>query len=187
MDRGGDWGALLRFAAGASASVLAGIILFRVEVFRPTGPWFHCITAGALTAGVLALVRIGRSGQAAGLAVAFALVHIGYAWTQSWPRALAEAGWSAVVGGGVLLSALIFHRLGEDGYRFGKFALLGPLVAGVFFAAAAVRLLAPGWGDDPLAVLLRHVFVGLVVGDAAGLGVELVELLPALRGARAEP
>lgn len=180
MERGGDWGALLRFAAGAGTSVLAGLAVFRLEILRPDGPWFHCITAGALAAGVLALVRIGRAGQAAGLAAAFALVHVGYAWAHGWPRALAEAGWSAALGGGVLVSALVFDRLGAEGYRFGKFAVLGPLLAGVFLAAAAVRLLGPGWGDDAFAALLRHAFVGLIVGDAVGLGVELVELLPAL-------
>lgn len=182
MDRGGEVGALLRFAAGAAASVLAGLAVFHGEAFRPSGPWFHCVTAGALAAGVLALVRIGRAGQGAGLAVAFTLVHLGYAWAQPWPQALAEAGWSVVVGAGVFLAALIFDALAAEGYRFGKFALMGPLVGGAFFSAAAVRLLAAGWSDDALGALIRHVFVGLIVGDAVGLGVELVELAPALSG-----
>ena len=181
MDRGGDWGALLRFAAGAVASVLAGFAFFRADAFDPAGRWFQCVTIGALAAGILALVRTGRYGHGAALAAAFALVHVGYSWTQGWSRALAESGWAIVIGGGVLIACLIFDALEGHVFRVGKFATLGPLFSGVFLAAAAVRLLCPAWGEDALRAMLHQILVGLVVGDATGLGVELVELLPALR------
>lgn len=187
MDRGEDWGALLRFAAGATASVLAGFAFFRIDAFDPSGRWFQCVTTGALAAGILALVRTRRAGHAAALAAAFALVHVGYSWTQGMARALAESGWAIVIGAGVLLAALIFDRLGEYSFRVGKFAVLGPLFAGVFLAAAAVRLLVPAMGEDALRSMLHQMFVGLVVGDATGLGIELVELIPALRSRAQDP
>ena len=180
MDRAAELGALLRFVAGTVASVLSGLAIFRMETFEPGGPWFQCVTAGALVAGVVALMRVERPAQALSLAAAFACVHMGYAWTLAPGRALAESLWSVVVGGGAFVSAVIFHRLAEEGYRFGKFALLGPLVAGVYLAATMLILVGPRGEDDALGVLVRHVFVGLIIGDAVGLGVELAELLPAV-------
>jgi hypothetical protein len=187
VDRGGDWGALLRFAAGGAASVLAGFAFFRADAFDPAGRWFQCVTVGALAAGILALVRTGRTGHGAALAAAFALVHVGYSWSQGWTRALSESGWAIVIGAGVLLSCLIFDSLEEHLFRLGKFATLGPLFSGVFLAAAAVRLLSPTWGEDALRAMMHQLLVGLVVGDAAGFGVELVELLPALRRSAPAP
>jgi hypothetical protein len=181
MDRAADLGGLLRFLVGFATSVAAGYAVFRTSVFDPSGPWFHCVTAGALLAGMLALVRMGRPGLCLSLGLAFALVNVGYAATEGWVHALAESIWSLVLGGGMLLAAVIYDRLAEEGYRFGKFALVGPLVAGVFLAATPLLLIGPPGEEDALGALLRHLFVGLVLGDAVALGIELVELHPVLR------
>ena len=181
MGRGGEFGALLRFVAGCSASLLAGAFLFHARIFEPDSAWFQCLTVGALLAGVLALTRIGRPGQALLLAISYTLVQIGYAWTQGWRRALAETVASAVVAAGAVVVAQIFDLLDRDGYRFGKFALLGPLLAGVFLASATLTLVGLSPADDVFGLLVRQVFVGLVVGDSVGLGVELVELVPVFR------
>ena len=178
MDRAAEMGALSRFVAGTAGSILLGLAIFRMQTFQPDAPWFQCVSVGALLAGVLALVRVGRPTQALSLVAAFALVHLGYAWTQGWGRAVAEWTYSLVLGGGTFLASVIFDRLAEEGYRFGKFALLGPLVAGVYLAATPLVLVGPDRGVDGLGVLIRHVFVGLIIGDAVGLGVEIVELLP---------
>jgi hypothetical protein len=174
-------GALSRFAAGTAVSVGAGWLLFRAQTFRPDSAWFHCITAGALVAGVLALVRTGWPGQALALGVAYTLVQTGYAWTQGWRRAATETLASAVLAGGAVICSILFDAIDREGYRFGKFALLGPLLAGVFLASTSLGLVGLPPGDDAVVTLVRHVFVGLVIGDAVGLGVELVELLPGLR------
>lgn len=177
MARSPELGAALRFGVGALLSVLVGLALFRLDTFEPGEPWFQCVTGGALLAGLLTLVRISRAPQAVSLTLAFILVHVGYAWTLGVGRAIVETLWSIALGGGLLVSALVFHNLAEKGYRFGKFALLGPLVAGVYLASTLLILLRPELGD-PMATLVRHVFVGLVIGDAVGLGIELVELFP---------
>jgi len=187
VNRPAEHGALLRFVMGAGASVLAGLALFRGEALNPDGPWFQCVTVGALVAGLIALMRVGRPAQAISLATAFALVHIGYAWTLPPARAAVESLWGIVLGGGAFVSAVIFHRLAQEGYRFGKFALLGPLVAGVYLAATALILLGQSFQQDATGLLVQYVFLGLVVGDAAGLGVELAELVPSVGGARPRP
>ena len=184
MDRPVGQGALLRFVLGTAASVVAGFVLFRGEVWNPDGPWFQCITVGALVAGAIALMRVGRTSEALSLSTAFALVHIGYAWTLPPARAVAESMWGIVLAGGVFLSAVIFHRLAEEGYRFGKFVLLGPLVAGVYMAATALILVGRGRQEDATGLLVQYVFVGLVLGDAVGLGVELAEIVPSVGGER---
>ncbi len=181
MGRAADLGALLRFVAGTAASVLAGLAIFRLETFEPRGPWFQCVTAGAMVAGVVALMRVGRPAQALSLAAAFTLVHMGYAFTLNLGSALAESLSSLALGGGAFVSAVIFDRLAVQGYRFGKFALLGPLVAGVYLAATMLAVAGPDRGGDVMGVLVRYVVVGLVIGDAVGLGIELVELLPGVR------
>ncbi len=181
MEYRAELGALLRFALGTAASVLAGVALFRWGSFEPALPWFQCVTVGALLAAVLSVVRIQRHAQAASLVTAFVLVHLGYAWSLGWRRAVLECLSAAVVGGGAFVTSLIFDGLAKEGYRFGKFALLGPLVAGVFLSAAAVRLVGADAGEDALGSLVRFAFVGLIVGDAVGIGVELVELIPGVR------
>lgn len=183
MERPFPGGALARFLLGTGASALAGLVLFGSEMLDPDALWFQCLSVGALLAGVIALLRVGRAGQALSLSTAFALVQVGYAWTLPPARALAETAWGIVLGGGVFAAALVFHRLAQHGFPFGKFVLLGPLVAGVYLAATAVILVTHRRGTDALGLIVQYVLVGLVVGDAVGLGVELAEMLPGIRAA----
>ena len=77
--------------------------------------------------------------------------------------------------------ALIFDRLAERNYRFGKFLLVGPLLGGVYLAATPVAGLGAHGPQAVLRSLLLNTLLGIVIGDGVGLGVELADLLPGLR------
>jgi hypothetical protein len=186
--RGEEIGAFLRFLAGCALSLLAGWLLFRADVFDPASLWFSCITVGALLAGMLALTRLAKPEQALLLAMGYALVQIGYAWTRGWRSALTEMLASGVLAFGAFVCAILFELLDQEGYRFGKFALLGPLLAGVFVASTFITLVGVPAETDAFATIIREMLVGLVVGDAVGLGAEIVDLAPRFRpGTAAAP
>lgn len=183
MDRAGELGTLLRFAAGTLGSVLSGLVIPETWSF-PEEPIFQSLTVGALGAGTLALVAAARPGQALVLGATFGLVHLGYAFTHGWHRAVAEILRGFFLGGGTLIVAVIFDRLAELGFRFGKFLVVGPLMGGIYLAATALAFLGPHTYADGTVLLLKYVFVGFVIGDGLGLGIELVDLIPGLNPRR---
>ena len=89
-----------------------------------------------------------------------------------------------VLGLGAMLIAVIFHLLAESGLKLGKFLLVGPLVGGLFVATTMINEFVSPLPGDPLLAILVGVFLGAVVGNGVGLGVELVELHPTYRNPR---
>ena len=72
---------------------------------------------------------------------------------------------------------LIYDLLAREGYRLGKFLLMGPLLGGVYIAATPVTAI---WGITPsesLTKLVLNCFLGIVIGDGVGLGAEAAELI----------
>lgn len=163
---------LVRFWLGSLGSFAAGLFVFGRRIFDPLEEGFYCITVGTLAAGVFTLIRVSRAGQALVLVTFFALLQGVLA---GWLPAFA----GLVLGVGALLVGLIFDLLARRGFWFGKFLISGPLLGGVFLAAAPIAefdtLTAPGAART----LLEHVFVGVLIGDGVGLGVELADLVAA--------
>jgi len=169
---------LLRFWIGAAGSFAAGWLVFGSAVFRPGHVAFQCITIGALTAGIVALQRSGRPLHALALAVGFGLFQLGLVETEGW--IVASSG--VVMGLGIFLVALIFDLLAREGVVLGKFLLLGPLLGGVYLAATPLAQFHSLTGPDAVRTLMQFALVGVVIGDGAGLGVELVDLVALAAG-----
>lgn len=170
--------ALLRFAAGSALALVAGWFAFGRALFDPDALAFHCVVIGALTSGVLALLRTGRLVPALALVAAFALLRLGFAHSLGWAPALAGAALAI----GVFVACLIFDLLARYGIPFGKFLVLGPLLGGVYLAVVPLAEFGALAGIETMKTILRYVFVGVLIGDAAGLGVELFDLADWFRG-----
>jgi hypothetical protein len=156
-----------------AGSLMAGLLIFRSAIVIPDHPAFQCITVGALTAGVLALVRIRCHGQAVVLMIAFALLRLGLVQSRGWLVALS----GLLLAAGIYLTSLIFDLLGRKGLIFGKFLILGPLVGGLYLALTPMTEFSTLTSNGVMYVLMEHVLLGVVIGDGVGLGVEVAELL----------
>jgi len=163
---------MVRFGAGFSGGVIVGLAVFRTLIFRPTHPAFECLTVGALAAGILALVRQSRRGQALALALAFFVVHVAF----SPVVRLGSAAAGLLLGLGLYLVALIFDLLAQRGWRFGKFLLVGPLVGGVFLALAPITEIHVMNVFNASNVLMFRIALGVLIGEGVALGVELADL-----------
>lgn len=176
---------ILRFVFGLSGGVGLSFLIFRQAIFVPQSPVFECLTVSALLAGILALQRSDRQTQAAALAVAIALLRLGFAQSQGWTVAIA----GVIHVGGVYLIVLIFDLLARRGVLFGKFLIVGPLLAGVYLATMPLDAFFTVTGSELMPYLMRHVFLGLLIGDSVGIGVEVADLwivVRAVRQSRAE-
>lgn len=165
----------LLWTAGLLGTVLAGSLAFGWAVFVPGRPPFQAINAGLLVAGVFAAVRASRASTAIALVSGWTALHLGVSLEAGWPDVIARPGWCLGIGFGICLAAAVFHRLAQRGYAFGKFLIAGPMLAGFWVAATPVSLLGRGVHERLLADLLMNAFLGLVIGDGAGLGVEAAE------------
>jgi hypothetical protein len=175
--------ALVRFWLGTAGGLAGGYLAFRGMLFRPEHPAFHSLAVGMLAAGILTLVRMSLRGQAFTLALAYGALQLAIAEEIRWATGLA----GALFGLGLVVVAEIYHELAERGFRFGKFLIVGPLLGGVALAVAPIGHYEELIVLDSLRPLLLQLFIGVVVGDGVGLGVELAELIPwdARSGARA--
>jgi hypothetical protein len=162
-------GILVRFWLGAAGSLGAGLLAFGRGVFDPESPGFFCISAGTLAAGVFTLVRVSRTGQAVALVVFFSLLQ---GVLGGWPAAIV----GMVLGAGAVIVAVIFDILARHGFYFGKFLIAGPLLGGVFFAAAPIAEFGSMTSTAAMRTLMYYVYVGVLIGDGVGLGVEIAEL-----------
>lgn len=165
---------LCRFGLGTAAGALAGLAVFRGAIFQPADPAFDCLAVGALLAGLAAFVRLGRPGQALVLALAFASLRAGLAPE----RGVATVLEAVLLGLGTLLVAILYDLLARDGLRFGKFLVMGPLLGGIYFAVTPIARFGDLTPTGAADTLLFQLFLGLVIGDGVGLGLELAELLP---------
>jgi hypothetical protein len=171
---------ILRFAFGLSVGVGVSFLLFRQAIFDPRSPVFECLTASVILAGILALFRSDRQTQAGALAVAVALLRLGFAQSQGWTVAMA----GVMLTGGIYLIALIFDLLARRGILFGKFLVVGPLLGGVYLATMPLESFFTVTGSDLMPYLMRHVFLGLIIGDAVGVGVEVADMWMLVKAAR---
>lgn len=160
-----------RFGTGLVACVGAGYLAFRGAIFRADTEAFQVLTLGILAAAILALGRTGRWWHAMAVATGYGVFRLGWATTEGWVPSSA----GLVLGFGMVAVALIFELLGRK-MLFGKFLVIGPLVGGVFLAAAPLE----GFRDfalvDAAAQYMRFAFLGLIIGDGVGLGVEVADL-----------
>jgi hypothetical protein len=177
----GALAATLRFAAGTLGSIAAGYAVYRGGVFHPGARPFQCVTVGALMAAVLALVRGGRPGPALGVVGGFGLLQIGLVWHKGWPRAFTGFASNVIAAAGIFVAAVIFDLLARRGLRFGKFLVNGPLLGGIYVAVTPIAGLGlPARGAVMVSSLLENLWLGILIGDGVGLGVELAELIPGL-------
>ncbi len=168
---------LLGFWAGTAGSICAGLIAFGLAVFDPARPMIQCVTVGLLVSGVLTTVRAGYPLAAFGLAAVFALVKLGGAKTLGLGPASQSAITGAVLGFGVVLIGLIYDLLARSRIRFGKFLIVGPLLAGVYIAISPMSYFAATGYSDLTSQWIFDGFLGLLIGDGAAFGVEISELI----------
>lgn len=160
---------LARFWLGTFTGVAGGLLVFGRAAVDPTQTAFYCVSVGTVFAGVLALVRCLRVGQAIALVLFFSVMQ----------RMI--AGWFAaatavVIGIGAVLVAVIFDMLARKGIHFGKFLIAGPLLGGVFLAAAPIAEFNTLTSTDAVRTLLFYGYIGVLIGDGVGLGVEVADL-----------
>lgn len=166
--------ALVRFWLGTAGAVAAGYVAFRGALFEPGHPAFETLAVGMLVAGILTLVRLSLRGQALALLLAYGALQYAVADGARWAAALA----GALLGFGILVVGEVYHELALRRVRIGKFLMVGPLVGGAMMAVAPIgsyRELIP---FDTVRPLLLQLFMGIVIGDGVGLGLELAELIP---------
>lgn len=168
---------IIVFLAGTLGSVVVGAAAFRMRMFDAGHPFFQCISIGALLAGVLALIRFDRMFQAIMVAVCFVLLNFLGHQTMLGGDTVTVVVWSLLLAGGVVLVGVIYDLLAREGYRLGKFLLLGPLMAGVYIAATPITILRDVSFGDTVTSLVLNCFLGIVIGDGVGLGAESAELL----------
>jgi hypothetical protein len=160
---------LTRFWLGTLAGVASGLLVFGRTAVDPTQTAFYCVSVGTVFAGVLALVRCERVAQALVLVLFYAVMQ----------RLI--AGWLAaatalVIGVGAVLVALIFDLLARKGIHFGKFLIAGPLLGGVFLAAAPLAEFHTLTSMGAVRTLMYYGYIGVLIGDGVGLGVEVADL-----------
>jgi hypothetical protein len=170
-------GAALRFLAGGGLAVLAGTALFPPALVGIEQRPVPSIAVGLLAAGILALVRMELSAAALALAVAAAVLELGLSVDHGWPRVVLEPVWLLLVGGGLFLAAVVYDGMARSRYRFGKFLVLGTLFAGIYVAMTPLALIVQPLARPVGGELMLNAFLGMLVGDAVGLGVEILELL----------
>lgn len=172
--------ALVRFWLGTVGALAGGYAAFRGALFQPDHPAFDSLAVGMLAAGVITLVRLSLRGQAVLLAVAYGVLQLGVTDHRRWAAGLG----GVLLGLGLIVVGEIYHELALHGFRFGKFLLVGPLLGGLLLALAPIVEFDSLIAFDAVRPLLLQLFVGVVVGDGLGLGLELAELIP-LGGATA--
>ena len=192
------------FAVGGVAA--AWLIVFGRHLSSVRPDVLALIPLGLLLAAMLSLVRLGWMRSALVLALAivpFRLayrspsdetqqvmswnfepgnplgwlltrLHVGPSLLQEW---MTDIVGGLVLGVGVLAIALLYHGLSRQGWRFGKFLVVGPLLGGLYVAMIPIeqfeQVVEAVTGDR----LLLGFYIRMVVGDGAGFGAELYDLL----------
>ncbi len=167
---------LPRFWMGLACAAGAGFLAFPGSLLRAESPVLEVIVLGALTAGILTLVRASCAGQALTLAILFGVLRFTLSGFVAWREGIV----GVLLGFGVFIVALVYDELSEMGFRFGKFLVVGPLIGGACLALVPLSELGSLTSHSLIRPMLLGFFIGLVAGDGAGLGVELAELIPEL-------
>ncbi len=174
-------GAAARAGAGTIAAWVLGWFLFHGRMLTPERLEFQVITIGLLAAWIVSLVRVERVGWGVMTVVAFTV----YQWASYSPidtkRAIVQTAAAFFVATGLLLAGIVFDRLGKMGLPVGKFLVLGPLVGGMLLAVTPLTTLVNFGIPDIPRLLIENLFLGMVIGNGVGIGIELVEQI-AFRG-----
>jgi hypothetical protein len=171
---------ILRFWAGSLGGILLGWVAFRGAVFNPALPAFQCVTIGSIAALMLTVVRGGRMTHGVALIGAFGLLHVGLYWREGWPQLATATAAAVFMGFGLFLAAVVFDALARRGVRVLKFLVVGPLLGGIYFAISPLAQWGQMAGTEGYAQLFLNLYLGVIIGDGVGLGVELIELLPGM-------
>lgn len=173
-------GAAVRTAAGILGAVSLGGFLFRGRILQPGRLEYQVLIVGLLCAFIVATARVRKPAWGVAIAVAFAA----YQWAsfspQSFGRGIVQTLGGAHVAAGLVLAGQIFDRLGRMGLRVGKFLVLGPLVGGMLLAVTPLATLANRTVPDLSRLLIENLFLGMVIGNGVGIGIELIESLPSI-------
>jgi hypothetical protein len=174
----------LLWAAGAAGAALAGALAFGKAVAVPGHPPFQAINAGLLVAGVIASVRASKAAAGLALVSGWTALHLGVSLESGWPAVVASPFACLGMGFAAFLAAAVYDDLARRGYALGKFLITGPMLAGFWIALTPAFLLGREPHERLVAEILRNAFLGLVIGDGAGFGVEAAEwVVGKLRGA----
>ncbi len=179
--------ALLRFWTGTLAAVLAGLLRYRNDVFVPTERPFECVYIGALAAGMLATVRAGKHRHALALVIGFAVLQLAFRAPDGLLPALPATATALFMAGGLFVIAVMYDEMGRAGMRFGKFLIMGMMLAWLYFAVTPLA----AWGRmlvrRALEDMMENFVLGMTIGLGVGLAVEIVEFLPGLQPGRDDP
>ena len=159
---------LFRFWLGFLSAVGLGSVVYAEQIWDPLSPTFKVLTIGSTLAALLALWRGRAYAQAVVVAAGYALFCLGFTNLSGIIAALS----GTVVAIGLVTIVIVYDRLVER-LRFGKFLLVGPLVAGLF---AAVTPMIEFRELIPLAsggAVLAYAELGLLLGVGVSLGTEI--------------
>jgi hypothetical protein len=110
------------------------------------------------------------------LGVGWILYQFGGVMNDGFFRMVSHTIWSVTLVTGIFIITLIWEFLAQRGFRLGKALLVGPLLGGVYVAAVPVTLLHGVSSSGALRSMLLTLFLGIVIGDGVGIGVEIVEV-----------
>lgn len=161
-------GVLLRFWLGLLGAAAGGLVVYRAEVFDPFSPAFKTLTLGSTFAGLLALWRSSARGHAVALAAGYALFCLGFVNAYGWLVAFS----GTAIGTGLLAITLIFDRLARR-IPFGKFIFIGPLVAGLLFAATPMMEFRDLVPLGAINAMIAYGQLGWILGTGVAFGVEV--------------
>ncbi|MDH3627754.1 MAG: hypothetical protein OES25_08870 [Acidobacteriota bacterium] len=162
-----------RFVAGLTGVVGVGWVAFRGRLFDPTGPIFNVLVVGVVASAIVALMRDRHVSHASAVAIGYSVFQLTL-WQSRGPL-YASSG--IVIALGLIVVGWIFDQLTRYGWTVGKFLLLGPLVAGIFFAVAPMMSYHSLTSDNAIRTLLIYLYMGLVTGHGVGIGIEAAELI----------
>ncbi len=175
--------------AGAGAGLVAFLLLFRVAGVPGPLPWGHVLLVAIMSSAILALVHAERHETAVLLIVAVAGLQCALAvgargrpgWT--WTDAVLSTAGSVVLGGALFAASVIWDRLASAGIGPSKSLFLGPLIGGACLAVTPLTRPSAS-AAEIIPALWMGAFLGMVVGDGVGLGVELADLADSIAAQR---
>jgi len=166
---------LLRFGLGAAGGAVASVLAYRSLAFTANHHLADATLVGLLLAAQLALVRGSEHRKAALLALLFVLIRFVLRGFGTPTEVIFSLLADLVLAFGILLVAVIYDLLAGIGPRVGKFLLVGPLLGGLYLAVTLVAEFPGMHAFGSILSMLLSVFLGCVVGNGVGFGVELAE------------
>jgi hypothetical protein len=178
MRREAVWAAIARFLAGWTGTAAAGLA---VTSLTDLFPWARCLAVGVLVSAVLSLVRTGMPRQALLVIAGATALQVGAAVSAGPLRAAGSGAATLALGSGVFAAGVVFDRLAVMGLRSWKFLVVGPLMAGMYAAVSPLTLMGDAGALEAFRTLSLNALLGILIGTASGLGIEIADHAPMLR------